>query len=109
MIKARSLDAGPKAIQVALVTKDGSAYGKVIEVGTALKAYEIPVADMIKVKTVTMPRPYPTFLPYYFLNNSNVSLKLEDIEGLQISIGSGIPEAKLTGSHGVGLVSLRLE
>lgn len=109
VIKARSLDGGPKAIQVALVTKDGSAYGKVVELGTEMKEYEIPVAELIKVKTVTMPRPYPTFLPYYFLNNSNVSLRLEDIEGLQISIGPGLPEAKLTGSHGVGLVSLKLK
>ncbi len=109
VIKVRSLDGASKPIQVALVTKDGSAYGKMIEVGTEIKEYDILLADLRKVNTVTMPRPYPTFLPYFFMNSMDDPLKPEDIEGIQISIGPGIPEAKLMVPHGIGLLSLKLE
>lgn len=109
VIKARSLDTGPTPVQVALVTKDGSAYGKVIELSTEMKEYEIPVAALVKVKTVPMPRPYPTFLPYYFFNTQEQPLKLEDIEGVQISIGPGLPEVKLMTPHSVGLVCVWLK
>lgn len=75
---------------------------KVKPSGRGLEARRLPYGDrarLLIVVVITMPRPYPTFLPYYFLNNSNTALKLEDIEGLQISIHQGLPEAKLTGSH----------
>ncbi|NUO03593.1 MAG: membrane or secreted protein [Saprospiraceae bacterium] len=106
VIKARSLDAGPKPVQIALVTKDGSAYGKTIELSPEMKEYEISIKDLVPVKTVTMPRPYPTFLPYFFANDNAGSIKLEDIEGLQISIGPGLLEAKLAEQHGVGVVKI---
>lgn len=109
VLKARSLDAGPKPVQIALVTKDGNAYGKVIELGTAMQEYEIPIPELTRVKTVTMPRPYPTFLPYYFFIEKDSAVKVEDIEGLQISIGPGLPDNKRTEPQGIGIVSMRLK
>jgi len=109
VIKARSLEAGPKSVQVALVTKDGSAYGKVIELGTAMQEVEIPLSELTPVKLVTMPRPYPTFLPYYFFIEKDSRIKVEDIEGIQISIGPGIAVARRTGGHRVGIVGLMLK
>jgi hypothetical protein len=109
VIKARSLEAEPKSVQVALVTKDGSAYGKVIELSTAMQEVEIPLSELTPVKLVTMPRPYPTFLPYYFSIEKDSRIKVEDIEGIQISIGPGIAAARRTGAHRVGIVGLMLK
>lgn len=109
VLKARSLDVGPTPVQVALVTKDGSSYGAVIELGTDMQDYSIPISSLTKVKTVTMPRPYPTFLPYYYANKQDTLLRLEDIEGIQWSIGPGMPDASLEEAHNIGIVSVRLE
>jgi len=109
VIKARSLNAEPKPIQVALLTKNGDCYGKVIEIGTEMKEYEIAIKDLKKVKTVTMPRPYPTFLPYYFFNEKDNQINIEDLEGIQISIGPGLPQTKLTEQYSIGIVSLMLK
>ena len=109
IIKARSLTSNTETLQVALVTNDGTAYGKVIEIGTEMKEYEIPIMDLKKVKTVTMPRPYPTFLPYYFISENNNPIAIEHIEGIQISIGPGLSESKMMTQHNIGIVSLKLK
>lgn len=108
-LKARSLDPGPISIQVALIDKNGVAYGKVIQIGSVSKEYEIPISELKKVKTVSMPRPYPTFLPYYFsTGEKNGPINLETVEGIQISIGPGLSESELMKTHGVGITSLTL-
>jgi hypothetical protein len=61
------------------------------------------------VKVVTLPRPYPTFLPYYFKGKGNDTLDMNKIESLQISIGPGISEAELQNKHGIAIESVRLE
>ncbi len=109
VIKARSLDAEPKSVQVALITKDGNAYGKVAKLGTAMQEIEIPLSELAPVKLVTMPRPYPTFLPYYYFSETDSRIKVEEIEGLQISIGPGLPETGLANPHGIGIVSIMLK
>lgn len=109
VIKSRSLDAEPKPVQVALITKDGKAYGKVIVFGTAMQEIEIPLSELAPVKLVTMPRPYPTFLPYYFFNKTDSPLNIEDIEGIQISVGPGLPETGLANPHGIGIVRIMLK
>jgi hypothetical protein len=109
VIKGRSLDEKSKKIQIAVVTKTGATYGKIIDLPTTLGNYEISISELKKVETVTMPRPYPTFLPYYFANEINDILKIEDIEGVQISIGAGLDESELMQPHGVGIVAIWVE
>lgn len=109
IIKARSINSETETIQVAIVTKDGTAYGKQIEIGKGLKEYEIPIIELEKVKTITMPRPYPSFLPYYFISKSEKPINIEDIESIQISIGPGLSKSKLEDQHNIGIVSLMLK
>lgn len=109
VIKARSINNEVETIQVAMVTKDGTAYGKQIEIGKEMKEYEIPIIELVKVKTITMPRPYPSFLPYYFISKNENPINIEDIESIQISIGPGLSESKLKDQHNIGIVSLMLK
>lgn len=74
-----------------------------------MKSYEIPVKDLTQIPTVNLPRPYPTFLPYYFETKTNHSLDLTQVEGMQISVGPGIPAGKLTQNQGIGVKSLVLK
>jgi len=58
---------------------------------------------------VTLPRPYPGFLPYYFEHNNQQIFNLENVESIQISIGPGLEKEALTQKHEIGLSSIRLE
>ncbi len=109
VIEARSLLDNPEKIQVALVMKNGAAFGKVIELSDEIKEIEIDLRDFRSVRTVTLPRPYPGFLPYYFDHSYKGKLKLEDIEAIQFSIGPGIEEMQLQQPHGVGIRSVRIQ
>ena len=50
--------------------KDGTTYGGVVEVTPEKKDYSLMINDLKKVKLVILPRPYPTFLPYFFEDSS---------------------------------------
>ncbi|MCX2839655.1 hypothetical protein OQ279_16020, partial [Salinimicrobium sp. MT39] len=109
VIKARSLNDKPLKLQVALVMDNGRSFGKVIELQPEIEEYEIGLSELQPVKTVTLPRPYPSFLPLYFEHDIQEPLKLEDAESLQFSIGPGLSESEQQEQHGVGIVSVRLE
>jgi hypothetical protein len=109
VFKARSLNDKPTFIQVALTTADGKAFGKTIEIGTKMQEYEILISELLPIDLVIMPRPYPTFLPYYFSSKKSTEFDIGQIEGVQFSIGPGVPNQDLESPHGMAIVSLRLE
>ncbi|MFD1314214.1 hypothetical protein [Namhaeicola litoreus] len=105
----KSLNNKPCKLQIALVMNDGHAYGKVIEIDPLTKDYGLNLSDLKPVRTVTLPRPYPTFLPYYLDHQLTSPFDLTKVESVQFSIGPEIPKDALNQKHGIEIVSLRLE
>lgn len=103
VFRGRSLNDKPCPVQVALVLQDGTAYGTIVELVPGSHDYEVPLTSLKKVKAVTMPRPYPTFLPYFFEPAYSADFSMEKAESLQISIGPGIPENQLKDKHGIAI------
>ena len=103
VFKGRALNNKPCKLQIALVMDDGSSFGKVIDVGVAYKEYDIKLSDLELVKTVTLPRPYPSFLPYYFEHNNNSGFDINRVESIQFSIGPEIPESQKMDKHGIAI------
>ena len=104
-----ALNNKPCKLQLAFVLDDGSSFGKVIEIGTDLKEYPILISELRPVKTVTLPRPYPTFLPYYLEHQIKSNFDINSIESIQFSIGPSISEDQLEDKHGVGIVKIMLK
>ncbi|HKZ64713.1 MAG TPA: hypothetical protein VJ111_00080, partial [Chitinophagaceae bacterium] len=92
-IEAYTPDSNSFPLQVALIMKDGTAFGTNINIDQEKKVHTISLTDLARVKTVLMPRPYPTFLPYYSVAGNADTLKMDEVESLQISIGPGIRES----------------
>ncbi|MCY2686861.1 cellulase family glycosylhydrolase [Salinimicrobium sp. TH3] len=109
VLKGHSLNEKPVKLQVALVMNNGRSFGKVIELLPEVMEYEIDISALKPVNTVTLPRPYPTFLPLYFEHNVQESFDVEDAESLQFSIGPDLLEQEREEQHGVGIISVRLE
>ena len=96
-------------VQLALVMKDGAAFGGIVEMTAGKALYELPLSALRRVKAVLLPRPYPTFLPYYSDAGEATTLDLLQIESLQISIGPGIPENKLNAGFELKIRQVSLE
>jgi hypothetical protein len=109
VFKGYALNNKPCKLQVAFVLDDGSAYGKVIDIETTTKDYTIKLDELKPVRTVTLPRPYPSFLPYYLEHNIVSDFDINRIESLQFSIGPEIPENEINDAHGIALISVRLK
>lgn len=109
VFKGRSLNEKPCKIQLALIMKDGSAFGGTLTVNTAKQDYRLPLTSLKPVNLVTLPRPYPTFLSYYFKTTATEAFNPEAIESLQISIGPGLSNDELQQKQGFAIESVRLE
>jgi hypothetical protein len=109
IFKGRALNDKPCKVQLALIMKDGTAYGGVITVGVDRQEYSLSLSDLKPVKTVLMPRPYPKFLPYYFENETKASFDVNEIAGFQLSIGPEIPQREIENRNGIAVESVRLE
>jgi hypothetical protein len=109
ILKARSLSGKPEKIQLALVDKNGSSFGKIIEIPVENGEVTIDLSQLKPVKTAILPRPYPGFLPYYFEHNNQEIFNLENIESIQFSIGPGLEKEAWTQKHEIGISSVRLE
>jgi hypothetical protein len=86
----------PFPVQIAFVDKDGNAFGTVVTLTSGLTEQKVELDSFKPVKMVTLPRPYPTFLPYYFESAAQApAFDISSSETIQISIGPGLPPAEM--------------
>ncbi|MDA3927800.1 MAG: hypothetical protein PF541_02505 [Prolixibacteraceae bacterium] len=109
VFKGRALNNKACKLQIALVLNNGVSYGKTILLNENTNEYNINLSELEMVKTVTLPRPYPSFLPYYFEHNIHNDFDITKVESIQFSIGPEIPENELNDHHGVSIESVRFE
>lgn len=85
-VKLRGVAAnGTKArIRLILVDRDANAYCRNLTLEGAATTYDLPLSTFIKSPFLLIPRPYPMFLPLWFMSNANAPLQLTAIEKLQV-------------------------
>lgn len=106
----RSLNDAPCPVQLALIARDGSVYGATVTIDPKTGRYALPVSALKPVRLVSLPRPYPSFLPYFVETNAAATgLDLSTTETLQLSIGPGIDPAQRDQKHGLAIGRITLE
>ncbi|MBR07538.1 MAG: hypothetical protein CMP48_07615 [Rickettsiales bacterium] len=108
VLNGRNLQEGEVPVQVALIMKDASTYGGIVRLSSK-GDYSISLDDLKPVQMVTLPRPYPSFLPYYFEGSAVSKFDIEQVETVQISLGPGLSKEVLTSSFEIAIESVRLE
>lgn len=98
-------------LQVALIDKKGNAFGALINLSHETSEYSVDLTSLKPVKLVTLPRPFPTFLPYFFEHPSSGNFDIAEAESIQISVGPGlnVPENSSNQGFKFLLESVRLE
>lgn len=109
VLRARTLSENANKIQVSFVTQDGSAFGAIFTLDSKTADYRIPIDQFKKVKLVTLPRPYPTFLPYFFESSQAERFDLTRVETIQFSIGPGLSETERELPQSIAIESVRIE
>ncbi len=98
VVTGQSKEDSPREIEVSLLTKEGASYGGAVVLGTQYGEYSLALKSLKPTGLITLPRPYPGFLPYYFEHGiASGQLDISEIEVIQVSISAGNkPEAKLS-------------
>lgn len=109
VFKGRSLSGKTEKLQLALVDNNGFTFGKIINLTSETKEHEINLSELQPVKTVTLPRPYPSFLPYYFEHTKGEEFKIENVEAVQLSIGPGLNTQEQKEPHSFAIESIRFQ
>lgn len=81
-------------IQFAFIDRDGNTFGATLLLRPDQVQYSLDIEKLAPVKQVTLPRPYPSFLPYFFEPSKVGKLDLQKIETIQISVGPGMDQAE---------------
>ena len=110
-IRARAADGPSDRMQVALVERNGSAWGTVLELTDAWQDFEVAVADLRPVPLALLPRPYPQFLPYLMeVDAGRSEPRLSDLDGMQFSVSADLFPGEDTGkAHGFEIERVVLE
>ncbi len=109
VVHASTMSSTPFPVQVSLVMKDGSAFGAMITLIADESMYKIKLDELKRVKPVILPRPYPTFLPYFSDAGKAMKLDMSQVESLQISIGPKIPEGDWSKTYELRISSVLLK
>jgi hypothetical protein len=101
-IRARAAGRAAERMEVALVERDGTAWGAVIELRNAWREIVVPLSALRRTPLALLPRPYPHFLPEFLETAATRERpRIADIDGLQFSVGASLFQAAdLEGAHG---------
>jgi hypothetical protein len=94
-------------LQIAFIDKAGNTFGGQIMLKEDQGEYVLNLADLKPVRQAILPRPYPTFLPYFFDTPGSAILNKTTLETLQISLGPGLDNRE--GPYRFEIESVRLE
>ena len=110
-IRARSVGRSADRMQVALVERDGTVWGAVLELTEAWGEFAVPLSELRRVPLVLLPRPYPQFLPYLFESAADErGPEPGNLDGLQFSVGADLfSDPTIAGSHGFEVARVVLE
>jgi hypothetical protein len=101
-IRVRSAGRATDRMELALVERDGTAWGTVVELTDSWRELVVPLSELRRTPLALLPRPYPQFLPYLWESAAqHAGPQLAELDGLQFSVGADLfPDAQLEDAHG---------
>jgi hypothetical protein len=110
-IRARAAGRASDRLEVALVERDGTAWGSIIELTDAWREVVVPLSELRPTPLALLPRPYPHFLPEFLETTAtHEEPQVSELDGLQFSVGADLFQAAdLEGAHGFEIERVILE
>ncbi len=110
-IRARAAGRETDRMEVALVERNGSAWGTLLELEDQWREFVISLSELMPTPLALLPRPYPQFLPYLMEpTTASDGPQLSDLDGLQFSMGASLfQDADREGAHGFEIERVALD
>jgi len=113
-ICARAGREATSGFEIALLEKDGSAWGTVVPLTTKWQQISIPLSQLKHTAITDLPQPCPKRLEYRQKGpagrgGENDRLRIKDIEAIQFSFGARLFPDRLDRPHAIELQSITLE
>jgi hypothetical protein len=110
-IRARADRRASDRMTVALVERDGTAWGAPIELTDAWREVVVPLSELRPIALALLPRPYPQFLPYLLGPEATPSdLQLAQLDGVQFAVSADLfHEPDVEGPHGFAVERVVLD
>jgi hypothetical protein len=109
VIRARTAEVQPVKAKITLINKDGFSFGAFINLDNTLQDIEVPLNNLVQDSMLLLPRPYPGFLPLWFKGSGTASFSLPEIEMIQFTIGTELPETEFKKPYSFEVESIWLE
>jgi len=109
-VRMRSTGRTAERVQVALVERDGTAWGATIDVTDVWRDVAVPLSTLRRVPLALLPRPYPEFLPYLLTaDTDHAAPDPLRLDGIQLLVSPDLVEGGSPGAHGFEVESVILE
>ena len=109
VIRARTPDSQAVKAKISLINKDAFAFSTFVTLTNSFQDLEVRFDQLVADSVLLLPRPYPEFMPLLFKAPGASSFNLQDIEKMQLTIGSELTTSELKKPYGIEVQSIRLE
>jgi hypothetical protein len=110
IIRARTAHTQPVKLKIIFTNADALSYSGEITISDRFQEIALPLNGLAPDSALLLPRPYPGFLPLYFISTTKaVPFKLAEAERLQVVAGYDISPADLNKPFAVEIESIWLE
>lgn len=98
-------------MEVALVERDGTAWGTTLTLSSEWRDFVVPLSALVRTPLALLPRPYPLFLPYFFESAAGgTGPDMAQLDGLQFSVGANlVAGGDRDGPHGFAIERVLLD
>jgi len=110
-VRARAEERASDRMSVALVERDGAAWGTTIDLTDTWREFVIPLSELRPTPLALLPRPYPQFLPYLLEPaTTRAGPRLGELDGVQFAISADqFGDAEVPGAHGFAIERVALD
>ena len=99
----------PFPVELALVLDDGTTYGAQVKMVSGKETYRVLLDELELVKSINLPRTYPTFQPYYSVGHFNKTFQIHNALSVQFSVGPGIQKTDHGQPYGLAIEKVFLK
>jgi hypothetical protein len=110
VIRARTAEAQPAKAKLTLTNRDGLSFAAYITLTNNFQDIEVSLNNLGADSVLLLPRPYPGFLPLWFKGTGTpAAFSLEDIEKIQVTIGSELISSEMNKPYSFEVESIWLQ
>lgn len=110
VVRARTINPGMLKVKFNLVDINGQAFSFPVNISEQFTDIIIPLNQLRPDSAMLLPRPYPGFQSLWFKGgNASPVFNLQDVEKIELSIGSDFPSSEFKKPYGMEVESIWLQ